>query len=251
MNKKLIKFGITLAMALLFSLPAAAQNLLNGPESVVYDSLDDRYLASNYNTGHIVVIDNEGNQDYFVLNGYCRNGLHIVGNTVYAACKDRGVKGFDLTSRELVMHVNIEGMINLNDIASDTSGNLYVSDVYASKIFKIRLDNESYTTFVDCGNTPPNGLYFDAANNRLLVATYMTSAPIQQINLADSSVTTLVNTGYSDLDGITADNAGNLFFSTWQTHSVYRYDSTLTNPPAQPIFTTTNVKMCWPYRSCG
>jgi hypothetical protein len=206
-----------------------AQNLLSAPESVVFDALHNRYLASNYNTGHIVAIDSTGNHSYFVQNNYCKNGLHIQGNTVYAACIDSGVKGFDLDTRERVMHVNIPGMINLNDITSDSSGNLYISDVYASRIYKIRISDQTYSTFVDCP-VQPNGLYFDPPNNRLIVATYGNPSPIQAVSLEDSSVTTLVNTGYSWLDGITQDSEGNWYFSTWHTRSVYKYNNAFTNP---------------------
>ncbi|MCX6641400.1 MAG: T9SS type A sorting domain-containing protein [bacterium] len=217
---------------LFFQTGISAQNLLSAPESVVYDSIYSRYLASNYNTGHIVAIDLEGNQSYFVQNQYCRNGLHIEGNVVYAACIDQGVKGFDLGTGDMVMHVNIPWMINLNDITSDTSGNLYISDVYASMIYKIHLADQSYSIFVDCGTTPPNGLYYDRPNNRLLVATYTPSgSPIQAVSLVDSSVTNLVNTGFQYLDGITQDNNGDYYFTTWQTRSVYRYDSLFSNTP--------------------
>ncbi|MCP4583731.1 MAG: T9SS type A sorting domain-containing protein [candidate division Zixibacteria bacterium] len=210
---------------------ASAQNLLDRPESVVYDIQNDRYLASNYDTGHIVQIDSAGDHDYFVQYQHCRNGLHIAGNTVYAACINQGVKGFDLTSGELVMHVNIEGMDNLNDIASDTSGNLYVTDVDASKIYRIDIDDQSYTTFVDCGSLPPNGICFDEVNNRLLVAAYAPWSPIQQVSLADSIISNIVYSGYQYLDGITQDNDGNVYFSTWQTYSIYRFDSEFSEAP--------------------
>jgi sugar lactone lactonase YvrE len=208
-----------------------AQNLLQAPESVVYDSQHHRYLASNYGTGHIVAIDSQGQQSYFVQNQYCRNGLHISGNAVYAACIDQGIRGFNLDDAALVADVYIEGMVNLNDIASDTSGNLYVSDVYGSRIYRIRISDYSYTTFVDCGDTPPNGIYFDAPHNRLLVASFMISAPIMQVNLRDSSMIEVVYTGFNYLDGLTQDNDGNFYFSTWQTRSVYRYDSLFGGEP--------------------
>ncbi|MCP4634254.1 MAG: hypothetical protein GY855_15115, partial [candidate division Zixibacteria bacterium] len=229
-NKTCIVLMCVFIVTLLIS-TSVAQNLLRAPESVVYDAQNNRYLASNYSTGHIVAIDSLGNHDYFVQNEYCKNGVHIEGNIIYAACIDQGVKGFDLTTEELVIHINIDGMINLNDITSDTSGNLYVSDVYGSKIYRIKISDYSYTTFVDCGSIPPNGLYFDKQRNRILVASYATPSPIQEINLEDSTITTIVNTGYYHLDGITQDNEGNIYFSTWQTNSVYMYDSLFSNPP--------------------
>jgi len=208
-----------------------AQNLLRLPESVVYDSSRDRYLASNYTTGDIVYLDRQGNQDYLVRNQYCRNGLHMAGNIVWAACIEQGIRGFDPDSGQLITHISIDGAINCNDITSDTSGYLYVSDVYRNMIYKIDMDDYSYSIFVDHDISYPNGIYFQERYNRIILVSLINNSPIQSINVSDSTVTTLVYTYRHNLDGITEDNEGDIYFSSWSTHSVYMYDSTLTNPP--------------------
>lgn len=223
--------GIATISLFIYAAPLSAQNLLRQPESVVYDSTHNRYLASNYGTGHIVYLDRQGNQAYFVVNHDCRNGLHIEGNIVWAACIEQGIKGFDLDSAELVMHVVIDSAINCNDITSDTSGNLYVSDVYANKIYKVSLDDYSYSVFVDSGINLPNGIYFQKRYNRILLVSLINNSPIQAINVADSTVTELVYTNHHNLDGITEDNEGNIYFSAWTSRSIYMYDSLFTNPP--------------------
>jgi hypothetical protein len=238
-----IKFGCVAAVtALLFVLarPLSAQNLLRQPESVVYDSSHDRYLASNYSTGHIVYLDRQGNQDYFVVNQDCRNGLHIEGNIVWAACIEQGIRGFGLDSAQLVTHINIDGAINCNDITSDTSGYLYVSDVYRNMIYKIDLDDYSYSIFVINNISYPNGIYFQERYNRILLVSLIANSPIQAINLTDSTVTILIYTNRHNLDGITEDNEGNIYFSSWTTSSVYMYDSLFTNPP-QFIYYNANA----------
>jgi len=208
-----------------------AQNLLRMPESVVYDSSHDRYLASNYTTGHIVYLDRQGNQGYLVQSQYCRNGLHIADNIVWAACIEQGIRGFDPDSGQLITHISIDSAINCNDITSDTSGFLYVSDVYRHMIYKIDLDDYSYSNFISSDISYPNGIYFQERYNRILLVSLISNSPIQAINLADSTVSTLVYTGRHDLDGITEDNQGNIYFSSWGTRSIYVYDSTLVNPP--------------------
>ncbi len=45
---------------------APQQNLLNNPESVVFDQLRCRYLVSNWGDGNIVSIDSLGNQAFFL-----------------------------------------------------------------------------------------------------------------------------------------------------------------------------------------
>jgi hypothetical protein len=222
------------------NLPLFGQILLRAPESVVYDSVRNRYLASGYTSGDIIAIDSVGQQSYFVRNQYCKNGLHIRGNIIYAACVDSGVKGFDLATGELVFRLSLDGMINLNDITSDRSGNLFVTDVDGSKIYRIRLSDHSYNVFHNFGTRPPNGVWFDERHHRLLVVEYTSSyARIVSLSLTDSTVTTLVITNHRNLDGITLDCSGNVYFSSWQTTSVYRYDSTFTNP-ATPIYQNPN-----------
>jgi hypothetical protein len=65
-------------------------------------------------------------------------------------------------------------------------------------------------------------------------------SPIQAINLADSTVTILVYTNRHNLDGITEDNEGNVYISSWTTRSVYMYDSLFTFPP-QFIYYNANA----------
>jgi hypothetical protein len=65
---------------------AESQNLLSSPESVAFDSLRNRYLVSNYSNGIIVAIDSQGNQSWFATDLTSAVGLHIVGDTLWAAC---------------------------------------------------------------------------------------------------------------------------------------------------------------------
>lgn len=228
---KLLGISISVLFAVLFSSSAVLAQLLNNPESVVYDSLRHRYLVSNWNTGHMVQIDSNGVQDYFIISQHCYAGLHIKGDSVYVACRGDGVRGFDLETGQMFLQVDIPESNVLNDITSDNSGFLYVSDPNANRIFKVRISDGSYSLFVDSGVLVPNGILFDEPHNRLLLVSARNFSPLQAISLEDSSVTTIVYTGISILDGLTTDGRGNFYFSAWGTNSVYRYDSTFTNPP--------------------
>ncbi len=88
-------------------------NLLNNPESVVYDSENNRYLVSNFENGCIIQVDSLENQEYFSQGLVHVAGLHIVGNTLFAASyqgPDAGVVGYDLTTAEMVFKVKPSGM---------------------------------------------------------------------------------------------------------------------------------------------
>ena len=236
MIKKTVLFDATILLLLFFILiPAVstAQNLLANPESIVYDENNKRYLVSNTgpNNGNIVEIDSVGNQRFFTTDLDISAGLHIVDNTLFVACIASGLKGYNLTTGEKTMDLNIPGMQLLNDVTSDTSGYLYITDSEARKIFRVRLSDQSYSTFVSLSYIYPNGIIFDKKENRLLVCYGENNSPIQAIDINSRSVETIIHTGLSFLDGIAEDDQGHYYFSSNGTHAVYRYDREFANPP--------------------
>lgn len=66
MKSKIIIGIVTLVFTESFLSPCSyAQNLLNNPESVVFDAPRDRYIVSNWGDGSIIQIDSNGTQSYF------------------------------------------------------------------------------------------------------------------------------------------------------------------------------------------
>ncbi len=209
---------------------------LNMPESIIFDSDNERYLVSNYATGSIVAIDESGNQEVFVQNMNATQGLCIVGSVVYVGC-DSTVRGFSLNSGNQVMNLPVYGVSNLNDVTADLDGNLYVSDVFGTKIIKVNTTEQTYSVFVHgSGIYRPNGLTFDSINNRILVCSYRENFPIQAIDLASSTVTLLMNTSLDYSDGICIDGTGNVYFTSWSTNSIYKVNRDFTTSP-EAIYT--------------
>lgn len=221
-------FLVTTLLAASLSGPAAPQNLLNRPESAVYDAARNRYLVSNYTGGHIIAIDEDGTQSIFAEGNGSSAGLCIVGDTLYVGCGSRGVIGYNLETGTLVMDVTIPGSLLLNDIDADTSGNIYVSDPYGNKVYKIRLADRTYSTLMDF-IVWPNGVLFDPRSNRLLVCC-STTRFIYSVSTADGTSYALANVGQGHLDGLAMDNAGNIYVSSQGPEAVFRYDSTFTEP---------------------
>ena len=210
-------------------------NLLNNPESVVFDYINNRYLVSNWADGNIIEINNWGKQEYFNTELEQAAGLHIVGNILYVASSvgsNAGIIGFDLSTGTIVFDVDIIEKQLLNDITSDTSGNLYITDCEADKIFKVCIASMTYSVLVESGLGYPNGILFDKSNGRLLVLNgELPNGPILAVDLADSSLSTVVNTNLTALDGLTVDQYYNYYFSSWTTDKVYKYNALFTNPP--------------------
>jgi hypothetical protein len=229
-------FVVAILGIICFSLPLGyAQNLLSNPESIEYDFHSNLFFVSNWGDGNIIQIDTSGQQSIFHA-GFTRlAGLYKYGTTLYAAANLDpyvGVYGMNMGTGEIVANIPIPGTGLLNDITSDTSGNLYVTDFYDSKIYKIRLSDYTVSLFVDAGLGNPNGIVFDDRHNRLLTACQgEIGRPIRAISLADSSVSVLVNTNFDGVDGLAFDNENRLYFSAWQTNAVYRYDTAYANEP--------------------
>ncbi|MCP4580064.1 MAG: T9SS type A sorting domain-containing protein [candidate division Zixibacteria bacterium] len=212
-----------IVIALIICQSASAQYLSN-PESAVYDSLYSRYLVSNWSNGRIVQIDSNGVQSLFVSGSGDFAGLCIVGDSLYAACQDEGVRGYNLHTGDEVMNRSIPDILLLNDITSDNSGNLYISDPQAHVIIRAPINGEGSTVFASTSLNVPNGMVFDETNNRLVLVSARNNSPIQAVNLADSSVYYIRATTMDILDGLTRDLQGNYYVSSWGTNSVYRFN---------------------------
>ncbi|OFX86013.1 MAG: hypothetical protein A2W99_16595 [Bacteroidetes bacterium GWF2_33_16] len=208
-----------------------SNNLLNRPESIIYDKTHNRYLLSNYETGSIVQIDSTGKQSVLVENKNAIQGLEIVGNVVYVGARN-SVRGFNLETGDMAMNIVVEGVSNLNDVTADDAGNIYAGDVFGTKIIKINIKNNSYSILVDGnGIDQPNGLFFDKPNNRILVCSFRKNFPIQAISLDNLIVTTLATTNLNNADGIVLDKYGRCYVTSWETKSIYRFDKEFKNPP--------------------
>jgi len=220
--------GIILT-AVLISVSLSVFSQLNMPESIVYDTLFNRYLVSNYASGSIIQIDLQGNQSVFVNHMNATQGLQIVDSVVYVGC-DSTVRGFYLATGIQVMNLRVDNVNNLNDVTSDNNGHLFVTDVFGNKIIKVYLESQSYSVFVEGnGIANPNGIVFDSEYNRLLVCSYRPNFPIQAVDLSDSTVSTIIETDLSYSDGIIIDTEANIYFTSWGTESIYKLDNVITN----------------------
>jgi hypothetical protein len=209
----------------------SGQNLLNGPESVAFDTVHSRMLVSNALDGAIVEIDENMNQSYFTTGHLQCAGNQIVGDVIYVTVP-HGVLGFDLATAYMVFDISFPTYGHPDGFAADTSGFLYAVDTWG-RIIKIDPADTSYSIFVQ-GSINPNlqDIIFDEINNRLLAVGYSVNSPIYSISLQDSSVTEAVVTPFGYMDGINRDQFGNTYVTTYSGYGqVYRYDPEFTDPP--------------------
>ncbi len=203
----------------------------NSPESVTYDTVSSRYFISNTSSSKIVQRDRNGVVTDFVTVGGSIHGVTVHNNKIYV-CNGTRVRGYDLMTGAEVMNVLITGSAFLNDLAADANGMLYISDFNGKRIYKLNTNTQEYWIYVANTANTPNGVYVDAQRNRLLLCCWGSNAPVRQVNFADSVITTLITTPYSNCDGISMDRNNNVYISTWGIQSVVKYDINFTAPAA-------------------
>ncbi len=231
-----MKILLFLAFSIIvLSLPAYSQ--YTGPESVTYDSAYNRWLVTN-NGGAIKQRSaSTGIVTDFAPAGSGSHGIRIYNGTAYA-CVGATIKGFSLASGSQVFSVTLSGASFLNGMGIDNStGIAYISDFTGQRLYKLNLNTQAWWIYVPTASGQPNGVYVDKPRNRLLIC-YWGSTGVKQLNLADSSLTTLASgIGYNNLDGIYLDKYDNVYISSWSPApaKILRYDINFALPVAIPI----------------
>jgi sugar lactone lactonase YvrE len=210
------------ATALLFACAAngAAAQSLNGPESIEFHPRSGRHFISN-TAGGIQQRAPDGTLSLFTDAPNSPYGIELLGGVLYVL--DSGhLKGYDVDSAEPLLDLAIDGAAFLNGITSDGAHTIYLSDFSAKKIH--RVDVADLAAPVQSELTPtaqtPNGLVYERAGNRLLVATWSSNAKILEIPL-DGSPTpaTLIQTQLGSIDGIALDCHGAIVIAPWSCGS--------------------------------
>lgn len=233
------KSALVCLLLCLMAFIADAQSLIDGPESVIFDEARNRYLVSNWMGGSIVEIDSLGGQKYFAGDVTRSAGLCISGDTLWAAANNPNrVLAFDLNTGENLINVTIYGSVFFDSIELDSSGFVYITDSNnpnpGGRIFRLKISDLSYIVYYDTGISRPQTMRFLPDENALIFCTADTPGKIQKLNLTDSTLATVttcsIATGF---DGITFDNYGNVYLSSWTFEGIFRYDSLFTEPPVQ------------------
>ncbi|HEY0977104.1 MAG TPA: T9SS type A sorting domain-containing protein [Flavobacteriales bacterium] len=235
-------------------LTAANAQTLDGPESVEYDPVGDRYFISNTGSGQILQRDQAGVLTTFASSSPAPYGLEIMGDTLFACCGGR-VKGFLLVDGAEVFNLNLGGSF-LNGITTDGTY-LYVTDFSAKKILKIDVADNSFTELVANTVNTPNGIVFDPTLLRLWVAGWGSNALIKSYDPGNGEQLSSFTTNVGSIDGITLDCNGDLLVASWSPNRVTRYESSFTQPavtvlssglssPADIDYDGVNQRVCIP-----
>lgn len=246
---------LTLSILLMLSYKAIFSQSYNSPESVEFDPVGNRYIVSNTNGGQLLSVVPGQSPTLFTDAVTAPYGLAERNGVVYV-CDDKRVKGYDLSDASEVFNLSITGASFLNGICADTSGNLFVTDFTAKRIYKVNIAGNSFTTVVSNTVSTPNGILYDSLYNRLVFCTWGPSAKLIEVSLSDYTLTTIKTTSLTNIDGVVMDRCRNFLISEWGTDKIHKIDSTLTtisalfsagiNNPADIYFNPSNDTLAVP-----
>lgn len=224
------KYSIIIALLLLNI--SLIHSQYTSPESVTFDSVYNRWLVTN--SGGVIKQRNNatGVVTDFAPAGSGSHAIRIYNGNVYA-CVGNRIKGFSLASGSEVFNVQLTGASFLNGMGISSSGIAYISDFTGQRIYKLNLNTQEWWIYVASAGGQPNGVYVDSPRNRLLICYWGSNSAIKQVNLADSSLTTIITqTGYNNCDGIYLDKYDNVYVSSWSPSpaKILRYDINFTLP---------------------
>ena len=202
--------------------------VFNAPESVEYDTLNNRWLVGQNGSGEIHAYQPGTGLVSFVTGiSSGPHGLEVMGTNLYV-CDGAFIRGYDLATGANVFNKNL-GASFLNGLTTDGTY-LFTTDFSAKKIYRVDPASGNFNLMKSTTKTP-NGIYYDGANNRCVFVTWGSAAPIQAMSLLDSSVTTLLATSLSNCDGITRDLSGNWYVSSWGNNALNRTTPTFSSAP--------------------
>lgn len=201
------------------------------PESVIYDTKHNLLYVSNVNgdpneadgNGYISQLSLDGKiiEQHWLEGLNAPKGLAIVGNTLYVADINELVV-IDLKAKKVSHRYLAPDAKFLNDVAADSDGNVYVSDMLTNTIH--RLSGDKFEIWLqDTQLEAPNGLLVE--RNQLIVGSWgnMTdgfatdiAGHLKTININSKQIQSLGDkTPAGNLDGVEADGNGNYFVTDW------------------------------------
>lgn len=245
--KQWISGCATLTIAVIVGAAAAAEleeiweiSGLKKPESVVFDAEREVLYVSNVDgepqakdgNGAISRVSVDGELlEYAWIDGLdAPKGLAILDGSLYAADIDELVE-IDIESGRIVDRYPAEGAKFLNDAAAGPNGDVYVSDMQAAAIYRLRDgDLEKWLTNESGDLCAPNGLF--AEDERLVVGCWTQTVGenakpgrLKTVDYDSRQIETLSEgEPIGHIDGVEADGAGGYYLTDWMAGSLMHFE---------------------------
>ena len=220
------------------------------PESAKYDEASDVWFVSNINgaplakdgNGFISRLTADGVVDstHFIMGGRggvtlnAPKGIAIVGDTLFVADID-AVRAFNKATGAKIRSWDLakQGAVFLNDVVATPSGDVYITDTQVKfnadgsishtgtdRVFMLARDRKSAQIAVQSDELGrPNGIAWDARNNRLLVVPFGAGV-IHAVDPTGKAALVTVAHGKGQFDGVEVLPDGRILVSSWADSSV-------------------------------
>lgn len=215
---------------LLLALPGIAQTF-QSPESVEWDDANGRWLIANTNDGKILQ-QTVGQSPADFASGCTQGpyGIEILGNVVYANDGGR-IRGYSLATGAEVFNLNL-GATFLNGLTTDGDSVLYATDFSGDKIYRVNPVTNQFYLLVNNLPAAPNGIVYDAANERCLFVNWGSNAKIKAMSiLPPYAVTDVMSTTLGNCDGISRDQYGYYYVTAWSNNRLNRVSPDFSGTP--------------------
>jgi DNA-binding beta-propeller fold protein YncE len=236
MNEKNMKYVKQLLSKLVYqififllSVTVYSQNLLNGPNDIVFDQLNERYLVSCWAGNNIIAVDMQGNHSIFMNNVINAHGSEIKDSVLYVASR-HNLLLINLFDSTIIKTINVPGSDYLGHIALDSSSYVYVGDWSVKRLFKINLSNDNVSTLATLVEIP-SGIYYEELNNRLIFLPFIDNAPLLAVSLPDGIISTIRTTNINAPDALCRDSIGNCYISSFTENVIYRFNIGFSGDP--------------------
>ena len=260
------------AVALDTSPPLATRQGFSGPEAVRYDPDQDIYFVGNFN-GSGSALDNNGfisrmgpdgelAQLRFIAGGtrgvtlHAPRGMAIVGDTLWVADVD-AVRGFHRRTGAPLATVDFsrDSVGFLNDVSPGPDGGLYITDTGRNRIY--RISGGTFTrAFENARLGAPNGITWDAAEQRFIVVPYGGGHDIFAWKQGGTDLQNIGTSGGAKFDGVEVLSGGRILVASQGDSSLHLFSGGRGNPiirttgaPADIAVDTKRNRVAVPYIS--
>ncbi len=211
-----------------FSASLSQAQSLTAIEGVEYDPTNQIFLVGNGN--NVVRMHSDAVPQGTLGAAKSNYGMEVMNGVLFSIVGS-AIRGYDVNTGAQVMTHTLSGAAFLNGMASNGTDKLWVSDFSAKKIYELNVaDLSAPTSSIVVANTTstPNGLTYDAANNRLVMVSWGANAPIKAIDLATYTLSVITTTNLGNCDGIDHDSYGNYYVSSWSPNAITKFSNDFT-----------------------
>ncbi|MEN9942136.1 MAG: hypothetical protein RLZZ91_137 [Bacteroidota bacterium] len=201
---------------------------LTAIEGVEYDPTNQIFLVGNGN--NVVRMHSDAVPQGTLGTAKSNYGMEVMNGVLFSIV-GTAIRGYDVTTGAQVMTHTLSGASFLNGMASNGTDKLWVSDFSAKKIYELNVaDLAAPTSSIVVANTTstPNGLTYDAANNRLVMVSWGGNASIKAIDLATYTLSVITTTNLGNCDGVDHDSYGNYYVSSWSPNAITKFSNDFT-----------------------